>query len=423
MKHAILASIGTDGDIYPFLALGMELRKRRFRVTLASHEHFAQTARKEGLEFTSIVSEEETRELLEQPNFWHPLKGPFVIGRWGTRLLKRHYVTLRRMTRSDNAFIVASPGIMAARLLQEARKIALVSVILQPWVIPSLQSPPVMMGGLTLPHWAPHPVGRLYYRLIDTLGSHLLGSEFKQIRAKLALGPLQDMFRWWFSPELVLGLFPEWFGPPQDDWPPQIRLTGFPVDGLAKRSLPKDLLAFCQDGQSVITFTFGTGMMHAKDLFREAIEACRLLGNRAVFLTKFRSQLPDKLPPFVHHCQFASFAELFPLCAAVVHHGGIGTVSNALAAGTPQLILPFAFDQMDNAVRVKKLGAGSWLNPAQRNAQEIAAVLSRFLNSDARTFSQRFAGSAGLRNGIECAANQIEAFTKARLNHRPHMRK
>ena len=69
MKHAIMASIGTDGDIYPFLALGMELRKRGFRVTLASHEHFARAARKEGLEFTSIVSVEETRELLEQPNF------------------------------------------------------------------------------------------------------------------------------------------------------------------------------------------------------------------------------------------------------------------------------------------------------------------------------------------------------------------
>jgi rhamnosyltransferase subunit B len=280
-----------------------------------------------------------------------------------------------------------------------------------------------MMGGLTLPHWAPRPVGSLYYRLIDALGSHLLGAEFKQLRANLALGPVRDMFRWWFSPELVLGLFPEWFGRPQHDWPPQIRLMGFPVDGLARRNLPKNLLAFCQDGQGVITFTFGTGMMHAKDLFREAIEACRLLGSRAVFLTRFRSQLPDELPPFVHHCQFASFPELFPLCAAVVHHGGIGTVSNAFAAGTPQLILPFAFDQMDNAVRVKKLGAGSWLNPAQRNAREIAAVLSHILNSDVRTSSQRLARSAGLRNGIECAANQIEAFTKARLNQGANTRK
>jgi len=413
MKRGILASIGTDGDVYPFIALGKELRTRGFRVTLASHEHFARTAGQAGLDFKALVSDRETRELLEPPDFWHPLKGPFVIGRWGARLLKRHYETLRWMTRSDNAFLVASPGVIAARLLQEARKIALVSVILQPWVIPSLQSPPVMMGGLTLPHWAPRPVGSLYYQLINMLGSNFLGVEFKQIRAKLALSPVRDMFRWWFSPDLVLGLFPEWFGPPQYDWPRQIRLTGFPVDGLARQSLPKNLLAFCQGGQSVITFTFGTGMMHAKDLFREAIEACRLLGSRAVFLTKFRSQLPDELPPFVHHCQFASFPELFPLCAAVVHHGGIGTVSNALTAGTPQLILPFAFDQMDNAVRVEKLGAGSWLKPAQRNAREIAAVLSSFLKSDARTSSQRFAGSAGLRNGIECAANQIEAFTKA----------
>jgi UDP:flavonoid glycosyltransferase YjiC (YdhE family) len=320
------------------------------------------------------------------------------------------------LTRGDDALLVASPGIIAARLLQEAGKISLVSVILQPWMIPSVQSPPIMMSGLTLPRWAPRLVGGLYYRLIDAIGSHLLGAEFKQLRAELALEPMRGMFRWWFSPDLALGLFPEWFGPPQSDWPPQIRLAGFPVDGLARRGLPANLSAFCQDGKRVIAFTFGTGMMHARELFREAIEACGLLGSRAVLLTRFRSQLPDELPPFVHHCEFASFAELFPLCAAVVHHGGIGTVSNALAAGTPQLILPFAFDQLDNAVRVKKLGAGAWLNPARRNAREIAAVLSRFLSSEARAFSQGFTGRPGLRNGIERAANQIEAFAKARLS-------
>jgi rhamnosyltransferase subunit B len=81
MKHAILAGMGTDGDVYPFLALGMELRTRGYRVTLASHEHFAPTATRAGLDFEALVSDRETRELLGQPDFWHPLKGALVIGR------------------------------------------------------------------------------------------------------------------------------------------------------------------------------------------------------------------------------------------------------------------------------------------------------------------------------------------------------
>src|SRR6202012_1799180 len=50
---------------------------------------------------------------------------------------------------------------------------------------------------------------------------------------------------------------------------------------------------------------------------------------------------------------------LLPRCAALVHHGGIGTTAEALRAGVPQVIVPLAFDQFDNAARVRALGAGA----------------------------------------------------------------
>ncbi|MDX1952386.1 MAG: glycosyltransferase, partial [Verrucomicrobiota bacterium] len=81
VPHIVLISIGTDGDIYPFLSLGEALVKRGFRVTLATHEHFAQNTRDLGLGFLSIVSNSETAELLQNPDFWHPLKGPLFIAR------------------------------------------------------------------------------------------------------------------------------------------------------------------------------------------------------------------------------------------------------------------------------------------------------------------------------------------------------
>jgi len=80
----------------------------------------------------------------------------------------------------------------------------------------------------------------------------------------------------------------------------------------------------------------------------------RRFGGRGRFLTRYPHQLPAPLPPFVRKCAFAPFTELFPLCAALMHHGGIGTTARALAAGTPQLILPLAYDQPDNAARVKR---------------------------------------------------------------------
>ena len=79
------------------------------------------------------------------------------------------------------------------------------------------------------------------------------------------------------------------------------------------------------------------------------------------------------------HCRRSSgalsshrFENCFRIARAVVHHGGIGTTAQALATGTPQLILPLGFDQKDNAVRVKRLGAGDWLSHRRRDGASIA---------------------------------------------------
>ena len=68
-------------------------------------------------------------------------------------------------------------------------------------------------------------------------------------------------------------------------------------------------------------------------------------------LTRYPEQLPPALPASVRHERYVPFSAILPRCAAIVHHGGIGTCAQALAAGIPQLVSPFGFDQPDNAVR------------------------------------------------------------------------
>jgi UDP:flavonoid glycosyltransferase YjiC (YdhE family) len=74
------------------------------------------------------------------------------------------------------------------------------------------------------------------------------------------------------------------------------------------------------------------------------------------------------------------FAQIFPRCRAVVHHGGIGTAAQALAAGLPQLVVPRAHDQPDNARRLERLGVGARLRydkfSAPAAAQKLHALLS-----------------------------------------------
>ena len=143
-----------------------------------------------------------------------------------------------------------------------------------------------------------------------------------------------------------------------------------------QQGLPDDVREFLDAGPPPVAVTFGTGMMHARELFAEAVAACEQAGLRGMLLTRHPEQLPARLPTTVRQFAFAPFRELFPQCVAVVHHGGIGTTSQALAAGVPQLILPFAFDQPDNGVRVQELGVGAWFHPKRNCAGRIAEARS-----------------------------------------------
>ena len=140
------------------------------------------------------------------------------------------------------------------------------------------------------------------------------------------------------------------------------RLTGFPLyDEGDVAPLSADLQRFLEAGDPPIAFTPGSANWQGRHFLTESAGACRLLGRRGILLTRHREHVPDPLPPGVIHVDFAPFSRLLPRCAAVVHHGGIGSAAQGLAAGVPQLAMPMAHDQLDNATRLKRLGVARWV--------------------------------------------------------------
>jgi UDP:flavonoid glycosyltransferase YjiC (YdhE family) len=85
-------------------------------------------------------------------------------------------------------------------------------------------------------------------------------------------------------------------------------------------------------------------------------------------------------------------------------------VAKALAAGRPQLVVPFSFDQLDNALRVKRLGAGDWLERNNRSAPAMAAKLESILDRQVASQAQRCASRLRERSGLERAADLIDEF-------------
>jgi rhamnosyltransferase subunit B len=411
--HVILVSVGTDGDVFPYVGLGAKLRSRGHRITLVASEDYASLAGAHGFGFQALISAGENHELFGNPDFWHPLKCGPLAAQWGVRFIPRQYDLLSRLI-TDDAVLVANPGVFAATLVHEKVGTPLVSLVLQPWMIPSSIAPPVMPGFLFLRR-APRFIWRGFNLCLDAVGAVLVERHLNPVRTSLGLKPLRRVFRKWLSPQLVLGMFPAWYGPPQADWPPQMQLTGFPMfDGGRDEALPAALTEFCRAGAPPVVFTFGTGMAHPGELFRAALDACQVLNVRGIFLTRYRDQLPDPLPPTVFYCTHAPFQQLFPRCAAVVHHGGIGTVAKAMAAGLPQLICPICFDQADNGVRTKSLGVGDWLTTRGRDGHKIASALTRVMTpetrSRCRTIAERFKGG----DALEVAAQRVETCSRIR---------
>jgi rhamnosyltransferase subunit B len=407
--HVLLASVGPDGDVNPFVALGICLRARGHTVTLLTNDHFRDTAARHGFAFHALISAAEYEEFLGHPDMWHPVKTIRRTARWAIQFLERQYELVAEQAQAADTVLVANVGMLGARLVQEKLGRPLATVILQPWMIPSSIAPPVMPGGLTLPRGAPRWAAGLYWSTFHALGELLIGRPLQRLRTALGLKRARRIFDWWLSPQLVIGMFPDCYGPAQRDWPPQIRLAGFPLyDGGSSAGLQPELEDFCRAGSPPVAITFGTGMMHATDLFRAAVDGCRRLGVRAILLTQFGKQVPAALPPSVRHVGFAPFHRLFPHCAAVIHHGGVGTKATALATGTPQLILPLAFDQLDNATRVRRLEMGDWLRPRQRSGSAIAKALARLTTSKAQTHCRAGAARFAKDDALATTARWIE---------------
>jgi UDP:flavonoid glycosyltransferase YjiC (YdhE family) len=407
--HAILATMGTDGDVFPYVGLGVHLLARGHQTTLAAPEPYRDLAADLGLGFRPLATADEVRRMLADPDLWHPLRSGPMMARWGAGLLPRQYDLLAALAAGPGSVLVANPGVLAARLVQEKKTCPMATLLLQPGLVPSTSSPPEMPAGLTLPRGVPRPVGRLYWAAVDAAGYLLVGGALNSLRAALRLRPVRRVFRWWLSPELVVGLFPPWYAAPQSDWPARLRLAGFGrFDGGRGGELADDIRAFCQAGPPPVAFTFGTGMTHGAAFFRAAAVACESLGARGLLLTKYPHQIPARLPSGVRHFVFAPFRKLLPLCAAVVHHGGIGTTAAALATGTPQAVLPLAWDQPDNARRLQGLGVGIRLGPRQRTAGHLARALSRLRAPEVQARCQAVADRVGKVDGLEVAAQLVE---------------
>lgn len=385
---AILTALGSRGDVNPMLALAVGLQRAGIETLVILPETYAPLAASLGLKSEVAISHDEFQAQLHDPRFWQPYAGArLLLADWIPKSLPILYEIIERHHRPGRTVLIAHPLDLASRVFRDRHPdTPLMSVHLAPLAIRSRTAPPKLIDG-----WrdfrSPQALVDLAYWSVDRLlVRRWLEVPLNRFRQQLGLAPVsRPLHHWWFSPDRVLCFFPEWFGPP--DAPSQFRFVGFPrYDGpeaadanIAKQLLQRVAAVSVEPSVRPIVFTAGSAHLHGDAFFLAAVEVCRKRQWPAILLTSRESQLPTGRPAFVQWASYVPLGDLLPHVRALVHHGGIGTTSQALAVGLPQLICPMAFDQFDNGERVKKFGYGDCLPMSSLNADQLEKKLVELL--------------------------------------------
>jgi rhamnosyltransferase subunit B len=410
----LVSALGSAGDVHPFIAISRVLRERGHEVRMLASAHFEERIRRSGIDFTAMGTSADYERLLTLPDLWHPRRGVgVVLDELLNRLAEAYEITAAATT--PDTVLVGSSLSWAARLIRERTGQALATVHLSPTLLLSAVQPSVMpaVGDLgRMPPW----LVRILHRAADRwVLDRLAAPRLDRLRADLGLPPVRRIWsRWMHSPDRVICAWPAWFAAPQPDWPPRSVVTGFPIFDEGRTEIEASLDAFLAAGPAPVGITPGSAMAHGERFLARALDATIASGRRALLITPFRDQLPGHLPDGAHQIDYASFSTLLPRLSMLVHHGGIGTSAQALAAGIAQIVVPFAHDQFDNAARLRRLGVSRTLRVTSSVGEWSAAIRELTGSQDSSRVVGEFARRlAHEPPGASQAADQIEALGRA----------
>lgn len=390
MMRIVLMPLGSAGDVLPFIWLGRRLLERGHSISMITARPFATAAEKAGFEFLPVDEEGDYERIMADAGVWRLFSGTAKVFRYAGEatetMAARIEMLMGRGSKPD--LIMTSCMGYGARLVREQHGIPLVNVHLQPAVLVSAHEPPILFPGMEALRWLPVWMRRLLLRGPNP-ADVFAGPAIRRACAARGVKPPRSFFwQWSHSPDGVLALFPEWFAAPQPDWPQPLRQWDFPLEDLAdQQALSPELTAFLEAGDPPLVFTPGSANIHAHRFFESAAGAVREIGRRAVFVTRDPGQVPTGLGADFFTAAWAPFSTLLGRASVFVHHGGVGTMSQGFAAGVPQLVMPMAHDQPDNAWRLRRLGAGLSLRPGRFSVERVSRALGALLGDEG--FRQR----------------------------------
>jgi sterol 3beta-glucosyltransferase len=430
--RVLLLTVGTRGDVQPFMALAAGLQAAGHSVAICTCPRFSSVITAAGIGFLpldegllQLLDSQLGREVISSLS--GVLRALNAIPRVVRQLRPIHDRMLADAWSAAELFqpdmLVFHPKLFSVPAFAARLKIPAVMALLCPMLVPTGETP--FWG---LPQL---PLGRTYnrstYHLIQSLshfGTRAYVRRWRTAHDPAGLSRGSTLSR--FAPGVpvpVMHAYSPSVCPPPGDWPAHASVTGYwflpdTADSPSSWQPSPELQAFLSQGPPPVYIGFGS-MAGANPARTTSIllEAVKLSGVRAILATGWGGIQAHAETGAVHLIDAVPHEWLFPRVSAVVHHGGAGTTAAGLRAGRPTLVCPFGLDQPFWGQRVHALGCGPRpVHQRRLNSHQLAEAL-RQLSRDPQFLQAAERVGAAIRSeaGVASAVHLLEqAFHTAR---------
>lgn len=400
----LLCTFGSYGDLHPVMALASALKAKGHEIKLATTPYYQDKLNAAEIPLLPLGPWIDVEDSAVAKKLMDPVHGPQL-------LIEGCLMSGVEQTAADLLpgvqwcdVMVSSVLVFPAPLLAKQYGKPWLSIVLQPMSLMSRFDPPVFCN---LPYSAAKVAQHIFKRYPWLFDAFLalanlhasrwfkpLYALYEEANVKCSGNPV---FKGQYSPFGTLALFSNVMGEPQPDWPDKTVQPGYlfydQVDYEAE-ALDAELKQFCVSASSAPwVFTLGTAAVRAPGEFFEIIlkalsmiEMPAVLVCGAALVKTLKQSVSVMGGSHVFVTAYAPYHELFPFARGVMHQGGMGTTMQVIRAGKPHIIVPYGYDQADNAARIERKRLGLVI-PKQRLSVAFVIKAIQHIERDKHFFS------------------------------------
>jgi UDP:flavonoid glycosyltransferase YjiC (YdhE family) len=346
----MLVTRGSQGDVYPYLALASALSNRGHDLTISVPRLFEEQTKTTGLNYYLQAEDDIAGMIGGKPSTRALLD-------WTRRVIDSQFAELIPRLKDHDLFICSNTE-FAAPSIAEYCDIPLIRTAYAP-LIPGSRVPPAV--------FPINPIRRfvaLQWKILNSGLNLMVKKTLNQNRARLNRAPIKDQGEYAPSHSHNYLMMSQYLGETDPDWNYAWDIGGycfndkFPYNEIAYRNF----LEFVRkDSRPVLFFTLGSCTDDERNTFCERLyRICRNYDYKLVVgcgWWKTGAHLHNEERIFLLDTAVPHVL-IFPHCDGIIHHGGSGTTHSAARAGKPQLVAPLLLDQFYWGSRISALGAG-----------------------------------------------------------------